>query len=113
MVGSGVVLMLLSLWFWVSRWRKGDRVFGSRRLLIAMVLCGPIGFLGLEAGWFVTEVGRQPWVIRGVLRTREAVTPAEGVPPMFFAFAVLYVVLGVTTAVLLNRLRSRSEGDAS
>ena len=62
--------------------------------------------MALEAGWVVTEVGRQPWVIHGVMRTSEAVTPAAGVPAMFFAFTLLYLVLGTTVVLLLWKLRS-------
>jgi cytochrome d ubiquinol oxidase subunit I len=104
MVGSGMVLTLLSIWFWAAYWwRRGD-LRTQRMLLRAVFLALPLGFLGLEAGWFVTEAGRQPWVIQGVLRTREAVTPAAGVPAMFVTFSILYAVLGITVVVLLRRL---------
>lgn len=108
MVGLGTLLMGLSVWFWAAYWRRGKDVFSSRALARAIALCGPLGFIALEAGWFVTEVGRQPWIINGVLRTSEAVTPAAGVPGMFFAFALLYLVLGTTVVLLLWRLRSTS-----
>ena len=70
------------------------------------MICGPLGFVALEAGWVVTEVGRQPWVIHGILRTSEVVTPASGVPAMFYAFALLYLTLGTTVVLLLWNLRS-------
>jgi cytochrome d ubiquinol oxidase subunit I len=60
----------------------------------------------LEAGWAVTEVGRQPWVIQGVLRTADSVTPASGVFGLFVAFTVLYGLLGVTVVALLWRIAS-------
>ncbi|MFO0899177.1 MAG: cytochrome ubiquinol oxidase subunit I [Pirellulales bacterium] len=107
MVGSGTVLLLVSGWFWLLRWKRGERVFESRPLVWALALSGPLGFLGLEAGWTVTEAGRQPWIIHRVMRTSEAVTPAAGVPEMFFLFSALYVLLAVTVAVLLLRLRSK------
>jgi cytochrome d ubiquinol oxidase subunit I len=106
MVGLGTLLMGLSAWFWAAYWRRGEEAFSNRALGRAIVLCGPFGFLALEAGWFVTEVGRQPWIINGVLRTREAVTPAAGVPGMFLAFALLYLILGTTVVLLLRGLRS-------
>jgi cytochrome bd ubiquinol oxidase subunit I len=107
MVGGGMILIALSAWFWWRDWRNVDWMC-SRGLLWCMVVCGPLGFLALQAGWFVTEVGRQPWTINGILRTSDSVTNAEGIPAMFFAFSVLYAVLGVTTVILLLRLRRSS-----
>jgi cytochrome d ubiquinol oxidase subunit I len=104
MVGAGVLLMLLSAWFWWSYYRQRQAVLEKRWLLWAMVFAAPLGFLGLEAGWFVTEVGRQPWIIQHVMRTADAVTPAPGVVEMFIAFTLLYLLLGTTVIVLLRRL---------
>ena len=75
-----------------------------RRLLRALVLSGPLGFLALEAGWIVTEVGRQPWVIYGIMRARDAVTPAGGVAVSLAAFTLLYAGLAVALILLLRRL---------
>jgi cytochrome d ubiquinol oxidase subunit I len=108
MVGSGMALLMLSLWFWTTYWRRGNTLLDRRALMRATAIATPLGFIGLEAGWFVTEVGRQPWVIQGVMRTRDALTPAAGVPMMFWAFAVLYTVLGITVIVLLRRLALRT-----
>jgi len=104
MVGLGSILMGVSVVFWLMRWRLRERAFDSRLLMWALVLSGPLGFLALEAGWTVTEVGRQPWIIHGVMRTRDAVTPAEGVQVMFYGFTALYLLLGSTVVVLLRRL---------
>ena len=76
----------------------------GRGLLWALVLCGPAGYVALEAGWIVTEVGRQPWVINGVLRTSDAVTTAGGVPAVFFGFCVLYAILAAAVVGFLVRL---------
>ena len=76
-----------------------------------MSVAAPLGFIGLEAGWFVTEVGRQPWIIQHVMRTRDAVTPAAGVPAMFFAFTALYLLLGITVIVLLRRIAASPRDD--
>jgi cytochrome bd ubiquinol oxidase subunit I len=112
MVASGMTLLLLAGWFWIAA--AGTRnqpsaLFDRRWLLRSLALAAPLGFLGLEAGWFVTEVGRQPWIIHKVMRTTEAVTPAAGVPGMFVAFSILYLVLGITVIVLLRRLATRSQ----
>jgi cytochrome d ubiquinol oxidase subunit I len=63
-----------------------------------------MGFIATEAGWIVTEVGRQPWVIQGVLRTADAVTPMPGLTVPFVAFTLLYVLLGVVVLVILRRI---------
>jgi cytochrome d ubiquinol oxidase subunit I len=63
-----------------------------------------MGFVATEAGWMVTELGRQPWVIQGVLRTADAVTPMPGLIVPFAAFTLLYVFLGVVVLVILRRL---------
>ncbi|MEZ4318457.1 MAG: cytochrome ubiquinol oxidase subunit I [Myxococcota bacterium] len=67
------------------------------------MFAGPWGILGIEAGWTATEVGRQPWVIQGVMRTSDAVTPMPGLAAPFALFALLYLVLGVVCAALLFR----------
>ncbi len=108
MVGAGVALLALSVWFWWTYYRNRDQILQRRWLLRAIVLGLPLGFIGLEAGWFVTEVGRQPWIIQGVMLTRDAVTPAPGVGAMFVAFTLLYTVLGVTVIVLLRHIATVS-----
>jgi len=115
MVGAGFVTLLVGLWYWCAWWRgrrsRGEWVI-SRRLLGALVLSAPLGFLGLEAGWIVTEVGRQPWVIYGVMRTSEAVTPIEEVGALLVGFALLYAGLAVTLVFLLRRV-ARAGGEAA
>ncbi len=104
MVGLGFTLIGISVWYWASRrWRRLD----NRLLLIALVASGFMGFTALEAGWFVTEVGRQPWVIYGVMRTEDAVTPAPGTANVLYGFSLLYLLLSATLVWLLLRLRHR------
>jgi cytochrome d ubiquinol oxidase subunit I len=67
-----------------------------------------MGFICTEAGWIVTEVGRQPWVIQGVLRTADAVTPMPGLVIPFTVFTLLYCFLGVIVAWLLYQQVLRS-----
>ena len=102
MVAGGTVLALLSVAAAWLFWRKREGIFG-RRFLIAVALCGPVGLLCVEAGWGVTEMGRQPWAIRGVMRTAEAVTPVGGLLLPFAFFSLLYLGLGVATVWLLRR----------
>jgi cytochrome d ubiquinol oxidase subunit I len=102
MVGCGLLLIGLGLWFWWVRWRRGD--VERRWLLRARVAGAPLGFLALEAGWFVTELGRQPWTIYHLMRTSEAVTPVADVPSSLLIFTVLYLGLAAAVVVLLLRL---------
>jgi cytochrome d ubiquinol oxidase subunit I len=108
MVTVGMALVVMSVWFWWTYARHRADLLSRRWLLRCLVLATPLGFVGLEAGWFVTEVGRQPWIIQGVMRTSEAVTPAPGVFETFVAFTLLYLLLGVTVVVLLRRVARTS-----
>ena len=108
MAGIGFCFMLLAFWtVYALRKTRGslDALLARRKLLLAWVLCIPLPYVAVEAGWIVREVGRQPWVVYGLLRTSQA---ASTVAPssvslsmaMFFAF---YVVLLVTFFVLARR----------
>jgi cytochrome d ubiquinol oxidase subunit I len=100
MVGLGSLLALVSLAWLAVRLRRREP---GRRLLLAVALASPAGFLALEAGWLVTEWGRQPFTVHGVLRTAESVTPVERLAVPLLAFVALYVFLAVMVAVLLWR----------
>ena len=102
MVAGGTAMALLSVAAAWLFWRKREDLFG-RRFLIAVALCGPVGLLCVEAGWMVTEMGRQPWAIRGIMRTAEAVTPVGGLLLPFAFFSLLYLGLGAATVWLLRR----------
>jgi cytochrome d ubiquinol oxidase subunit I len=100
MVGLGSLMALIALWsLWVVLRR--EEVASHPRLLAAIAACGPCGFLAIEAGWTVTEVGRQPWIISGVMRTSQAVTPMPGLVYTMLGFSLLYVFLGLVVAYLL------------
>lgn len=106
MVGGGFLLIAAGLWFWWVRWR---RQVEGQWLLRALVVCAPVGFLALEAGWMVTELGRQPWTIYRILRTSQAVTPVIDVPSSLLVFTAVYLGLAVTLVVLLLRLAGSGE----
>ena len=107
MVGLGSVMALVAAWALALIVRRRD-LGRSRWLLRALVAAAPMGFICIEAGWVVTEVGRQPWVIQGVLRTADAVTPMPGLVVPFLTFTLLYCFLGVIVVWLLYRQVFRS-----
>ena len=102
MVACGMAMVLLSLWAAVSAWRNG-RVPDGSVFLRAAVAISPLGMLAIEAGWTVTEVGRQPWIVQGVMRTADAVTPVPGLWISMLTYSALYVMLGIVVALLLGR----------
>ena len=82
-------------------WRK--RLFQSRLFLRAAAFSTVLGFIALEAGWMVTELGRQPWVIHGVMKTSDAVTPMPGLVVPFVLFTIIYVVLAAVVIGIIRR----------
>jgi cytochrome d ubiquinol oxidase subunit I len=100
MVGLGTWLALVAGWSLLVMLRRQD-IASRPWLLRAIAVSAPLGFIAIEAGWVVTEVGRQPWVIHGVLRTADAVTPMPGLVWTFTGFTLLYVLLGIVVAWLL------------
>jgi len=102
MVGLGMALVGLSLLFFFSRWKKKEW-HDARWFLWLFVLGTPLGFIALEAGWTVTEVGRQPWIIYGVLRTKDAVSPIPGIVYSLILFVGIYLSLAVAVTFLLIR----------
>lgn len=103
MVGIGTALLALAAWYWVAAWRRRG-VPTNRWLLRALAVATPLGFVAIEAGWTVTEVGRQPWIVYGVMRTADGVTPVPGQFVAFGGFTLVYVVLAAATVWLLRRL---------
>jgi len=102
MVGIGMFLLGVSGWILFARWKHGDWVH-NKKLLRVVSLCTPLGVLALEAGWVVTEVGRQPWIIYRVMKTAEAVTPMRGLQYPFFVFLSLYLFLSAMLVWLMVR----------
>ncbi len=116
MVGMGTVLLLLSAWYALT-WLFRRDMPKSRWFLRAASVAGLAAIAALEAGWVVTEVGRQPWIVRGHMRVEDAATGNEGVWITFLAVTVLYIGLGVTTVLVLRSMSRRwreaaaAEGD--
>ena len=102
MVACGSALALLALVAAVLSWKRRG-VPQNRWFLRAAVVAGPLGFIALEAGWMVTELGRQPYVVHGALRTSDAVTAVPRLAAPFWAFTALYLFLAAAVAVLLKR----------
>ncbi len=106
MVGLGTLAALYAVFTLIFLIRK-RALPTSRRWLWATVALGPAGVLALEAGWVVTEVGRQPWIVYGVMRTVDAVTPTTGLWLPFTGFAVIYLGLAVVvTTALIRQVRA-------
>jgi len=98
MVGLGLLMLALGLFSLIARMR--GRLYDWRLLHRFALVMGPAGFVAVIAGWITTEVGRQPWVIYGLLRTKDAVSPiaAAGVTGSLVAFVLVYFsVFGVGT----------------
>jgi cytochrome d ubiquinol oxidase subunit I len=113
MVGLGTAMALVAAWAAVLAVRRGAVRYEStdRALLLALVIVAPFGFLATEAGWFTTEVGRQPWIVYGVLRTRDTVTPMPGLIIPFILVTALYCALGVVVMWLLWRQIVKTSGE--
>jgi cytochrome d ubiquinol oxidase subunit I len=114
MVGIGSALMVLALWFGWSMWRRRGPP-ESRWFLRAAALAGVGAVLALECGWILTEVGRQPWIVYGFMRTEDAVTDADGIAISFFVVVAGYCVLFSLAVLVVRRMarRWREGGDVA
>jgi cytochrome bd ubiquinol oxidase subunit I len=101
MVGIGMFMILLAILYFIS-FRKRPWLQAPWFLKL-FALATPFGFIAVEAGWTVTEVGRQPWIINGIMRTKDAVTPMPGIVYSFYLFIAVYISLSVMVIFLLNR----------
>ncbi len=103
MVGVGTAVAGLAAWIVIAWLRRRRKLPDARLLLLAIVAAAPLGFVAIEAGWVITEVGRQPWIIYGVLRTADAVTPMPGLYAPFVGFTLIYLGLAAAVATILVR----------
>ena len=113
MVGIGTALLALGAWLALAWWRRRE-IPRTAWFLRAVAISGAASVVALWCGWIVTEVGRQPWIVQGHMRTSEAVTEAEGIWFVFAAVIVLYAALGTGAILVLRTLsrRWREEGEA-
>ncbi|MEP7372889.1 MAG: cytochrome ubiquinol oxidase subunit I [Chitinophagaceae bacterium] len=102
MVGLGMLMFLLALIYFLAKWKK-KKWLQSNWLLELFVMATPMGFIAVEAGWTVTEVGRQPWIIYGIMKTAEAVTPMPGIRYSFYLFTAIYLSLAAIVVFMLYR----------
>jgi cytochrome d ubiquinol oxidase subunit I len=103
MVGIGTLLALLGVVYTVARVRRRPMP-ESRWFFRAVVAAGPLALIALVAGWVVTEVGRQPWVVYRYMRTSDAVTGAGGVPVGYATLALVYLGVAIGVVWILRRL---------
>jgi cytochrome d ubiquinol oxidase subunit I len=108
MVGIGTALVLLGAWALLAWWRRRD-LPRSPWFLRAASLAGVGAVLAMEAGWTTTEVGRQPWIVYGVMRTGEAVNPGSGLTAGLYVVVVVYALLGAVTVTVLRRIARAPE----
>lgn len=101
MVGIGSFLMLLAVIYFISLKKKSW--YDKKWFLKLFIFATPLGFIAVEAGWTVTEVGRQPWIIYNVMRTADAVTPMPGIAYSFYMFTAIYISLTAAAIFLLKR----------
>ncbi len=101
MVGIGTILILLSLYGWFRK----DKLLESPGYLKLMLLSIPLPYIAIEMGWVVAEVGRQPWIVYGVLKTAHAASPIDGIQVLFslIGFIVVYGLLGAVGFYLMTK----------
>jgi len=104
MAGLGMLMILLAVIGLILR--RGGRIYESRLFQRCMLAMGPAGFITLIAGWITTEMGRQPWVVYGVLRTAQAVSPVtqQDVSVSLMLFVIVYFLVFCTGIYYILKL---------
>ena len=108
MVGIGTGLALLGTIFFVT-WLRRRRLPRPPWFYRAVMAAGPLAFVALISGWIVTEVGRQPWIVYKVMRTRQAVTAVDDLEIAYAFLVAVYIGLGAAVVWLLRRLTRKAE----
>ena len=102
MIILGVALMILAIIYGLAR-LKNKTWLTKKWFYKLFVIATPLGYIALEAGWTVTEVGRQPWIIYKIMRTADAVTPMPGIVYSFYLFTAIFISLSAIVIFLLYR----------
>ena len=102
MVGCGTILAIIGVLFWIFRF-KWKNLLTDNKFLKLIAVSTPLGFIAVEAGWIVTEVGRQPWIIYDILKTADSVTPMPGQIYHLLTFTIIYSILSIVTIWLMRR----------
>ena len=102
MIFFGVIMMFIGAIYLYSFFFKKEWL-SKNWLLKTFFIATPFGYIALEAGWTVTEVGRQPWIIYGVMKTIDAVTPMPGIQYSFYFFTFVFISLSVVLMFLIGR----------
>src|SRR6476660_3113768 len=106
MVGVGTLLFLLSVWYAaIGVFRR--RLPKTKWFYRVAAVTGVLAVICMEAGWIVTEVGRQPWIVYNIMKVEDAVTANTAVWISFIAVVVLYLAVGVTTILVLRAMSRR------
>ncbi|MGE4535503.1 MAG: cytochrome ubiquinol oxidase subunit I [Desulfovibrio sp.] len=102
MVGLGTLMIIVAILAFIARHQPAE---SSAKLLKLFVWCIPVPYLALQAGWAVAEVGRQPWIVYGLMRTKDAVSPlaTSQVAISLVAFFVVYILLAAIDIFLLTK----------
>jgi cytochrome d ubiquinol oxidase subunit I len=102
MVAIGMFLMLLGIIYLAGTF-KWKHWLEKKWWLKLLVLATPLGYIAIQAGWVVTEVGRQPWIIYGIMKTRDSLTPMPGIQYTFYIITTVYLALSFIVIWLLSR----------
>ncbi|MET8816357.1 cytochrome ubiquinol oxidase subunit I [Streptomyces sp. NPDC004549] len=115
MVGTSMVMLAVAAWFVWVWWKRRATLETDRWFLRAASVCGLLSILSLESGWVVTEVGRQPWIVVGLLRTRDAVATQGNLWITFGVVLVLYAAVGSAAIWVLLSMKRRwqKQGDGT
>ncbi|MGN8645820.1 cytochrome ubiquinol oxidase subunit I [Gracilibacillus sp. HCP3S3_G5_1] len=103
MVIIGLFATIIALFYIVGHALRKSFIW-SKTFLWLIISTGPLTIIAIEAGWWLAEVGRQPWVLRGILRTEDAATTSNHVDLMLMLFIGLYTVLGIASVIVLTRM---------
>lgn len=103
MVFIGMWMVLLAAWYWIGM-RRGWSSVTTKWFRWLIVLGAPLSFIAIESGWWLAEVGRQPWILRKIMRVEDAATTSGHVDLMLMLFALLYLILGIGSIVVLRKM---------